>query len=66
MMANDSETGGLQAAKSSIYFVSTASGQGMAYPGREHERWLNASGFSDITRYDAREIDHGAIVAMKP
>ena len=27
---------------------------------------LARAGFSDITRYDASEIDHGAIVAAKP
>jgi hypothetical protein len=66
LMANDTETGGLQAAKSSIYFLSTASGRGMAYPGRDHERWCTAAGFRDIIRYDASETDHGAIVAAKP
>jgi hypothetical protein len=63
IMADDAETGGLQAAKSSIYFLSTASGEGMAYPAAAHERWLAESGFSRIARYDAAGIDHGAIVA---
>jgi methyltransferase len=65
IMASDSETSGLQAAKSSIYFLSTASGEGMAYPARDHDRWLREVGFSTIVRYDARTIDHGALVACK-
>lgn len=65
IMANDSETGGLQAAKSSIYFLSTASGEGMAYPGKDHEQWLREAGFKKIARYDAIEYEHGAIVAEK-
>jgi 2-polyprenyl-3-methyl-5-hydroxy-6-metoxy-1,4-benzoquinol methylase len=65
IMANDSECGGLQAAKSSIYFLSTASGEGMAYPGSDHERWLREAGFSTVKRYNAPAIDHGGIVAAK-
>lgn len=65
LMANDLETGGLQAAKSSMYFLSTASGEGMAYPGREHEEWLRSAGFINVKQYRASETDHGAIVAKK-
>jgi cyclopropane fatty-acyl-phospholipid synthase-like methyltransferase len=63
IMANDDETAGLQAAKSSTYFLSTASGEGMAYPAREHVEWLAALGYRDIKRYDHPSIEHGAIVA---
>jgi Cyclopropane fatty acid synthase and related methyltransferases len=65
IMANDSETGGLQAAKSSIYFLSTASGEGMAYPGKDHERWLHEVGFGSVKRFNFQEIDHGALIAQK-
>jgi ubiquinone/menaquinone biosynthesis C-methylase UbiE len=65
IMANDAETMSLQAAKSSIYFLCAASGEGMAYPGKDHEQWLREAGFQAIKRYDAREIDHGALVAAK-
>ena len=65
IMANDGETGSLQAAKSSIYFLSAASGEGMAYPGKEHAEWLRGVGFSHVARYDAPEFDHGALVAEK-
>jgi hypothetical protein len=65
IMANDSETGSLQAAKSSIYFLCVASGEGMAYPCKEHEELIRDVGFSDLRRYDTSEVDHGAIVAIK-
>jgi hypothetical protein len=64
-MANDMETQGLQAAKSSIYFLSTASGEGMAYPGTDHEKWLREAGFRSVKRYNVPAIDHGGIVATK-
>jgi precorrin-6B methylase 2 len=65
IMANDSETGALQAAKSSIYFLCAASGEGMAYPGLQHEESLRWAGFSTVKRYSAAEVDHGALVAVK-
>jgi precorrin-6B methylase 2 len=65
VMANDSETGALQAAKSSIYFLCVASGEGMAYPARQHEESLRWAGFNAIKRYPATEVDHGALVAVK-
>jgi hypothetical protein len=65
LMANDMETAGLQAAKSSIYFLSTASGEGMAYPGKDHEQWLRECGFRSVRRYDFSTIDHGGLVATK-
>jgi hypothetical protein len=64
IMANDLETQGLQAAKSSTYFLTTASGEGMAYPGKDHTQWLREVGFRAVKRYDAPEIDHGALVAF--
>jgi hypothetical protein len=65
VMANDSETGALQAAKSSIYFLCAASGEGMAYPARQHEESLRWAGFRSVRRYPAAEVDHGALVAVK-
>jgi precorrin-6B methylase 2 len=65
IMANDSETGALQAAKSSIYFLCVASGEGMAYPASQHEESLRWAGFSTVKRYPAAEVDHGALVAVK-
>jgi O-methyltransferase domain/Dimerisation domain len=65
IMANDSETGALQAAKSSIYFLCAASGEGMAYPASQHEEALRWAGFGGVKRYPAVEVDHGALVAVK-
>jgi precorrin-6B methylase 2 len=65
IMANDAETAALQAAKSSIYFLCVASGEGMAYPAKEHEQLMKAAGFSAVKTYSAAEIDHGALIATK-
>ena len=65
IMANDAETAALQAAKSSIYFLCVASGEGMAYPAKEHEQLMKAVGFRAVKTYSAGEIDHGALVATK-
>lgn len=63
LMCDDDEAGGLQSVKSSLYFVTVASGEGMAYPVRDHVRWLNDAGFNTVMKYDARAIDHCALVA---
>lgn len=63
LMCNDDESGNLQSVKSSLYFVTVASGQGMAYPVRDHVQWLSDAGFSVAAKYDARAIDHCALVA---
>ncbi|MGG1944995.1 methyltransferase [Trinickia sp. NRRL B-1857] len=63
LMCDDDEAGGLQSVKSSLYFVTVASGEGMAYPVRDHIRWLNDAGFNTVMKYDARAIDHCALVA---
>lgn len=63
LMCDDDEAGGLQSVKSSLYFVTVASGQGMAYPARDHIKWLNDAGFEVTAEYDARTIDHRALVA---
>jgi hypothetical protein len=65
IMANDFETAALQAAKSSIYFLCVASGEGMAYPANQHLQLMRAAGFRDVKIYGAAEIDHGALVATK-
>jgi hypothetical protein len=63
LMCDPDEAGGLQSVKSSLYFVTVASGQGMAYPLRDHEAWLRDAGFNVVATYDARTIDHCALVA---
>lgn len=63
LMCDPDEAGGFQSVKSSLYFVTVASGEGMAYPMRDHVRWLNGAGFTVVAEYDARAIDHCALVA---
>jgi precorrin-6B methylase 2 len=65
IMANDAETAALQAAKSSIYFLCVASGEGMAYPAKEHKRSMKSVGFTAVKTYRAADINHGALVATK-
>lgn len=63
LTCRDDETGPLQAAKSSIYFLSTASGEGMAYPVSDHVAWLHEAGFAHIT--STAHGDHALIVSDK-
>lgn len=63
MMSNPDENGGLQAVKSSLYFYTVASGEGMAYPAKDHEHWLKQVGFKKINSSYIEDIDHGLIIA---
>ena len=65
IVAHDDEDGGLQAAKSSLYFLSVASGEGMAYPARQHASWLREAGFASVVVHPVPAFDHAAIVATK-
>jgi hypothetical protein len=65
IMANDAEVGSLQAAKSSIYFLCAASGEGMAYPAKDHDEALRRAGFRTVRRQLAAEFDHGALIATR-
>lgn len=62
MSTNDLETGGLQAAKSSLYFLALASGEGMCHPASDHVKWLRAAGFRDVEVIQA-ETDQVALIA---
>jgi ubiquinone/menaquinone biosynthesis C-methylase UbiE len=63
LSCNATETGTLQSAKSSIYFLAVASGEGMTYPAQDHEKWLRAAGFSKVRR--SRKGEHALIIATK-
>jgi hypothetical protein len=65
IMCDDGETGPLQAAKSSIYFLSTASGEGFTYPEEAHHAWLSAAGFRDVKCHRFRAFAHGAMTAVR-
>lgn len=63
LSCNATETGTLQSAKSSIYFLAMASGEGMTYPAMDHEKWLLAAGFSSVRK--SRKGEHALIIATK-
>lgn len=63
--SNDDETGPLQAVKSSVYFVAAASGNGMAYPGSDHRRWLAEAGLEVVTEQPHPENSHTFFIARK-
>lgn len=64
-VANENETGGLQAAKSSMYFLATASGEGMTYPIGDHIQWLTAANFTISNTEYVSPIEHVALAAKK-
>ncbi|MFD9905396.1 methyltransferase [Streptomyces sp. NPDC059063] len=47
---HDDETGPVQAAYLSAYFLAFASGEGMVYTGKEFEQWLGSAGFELTSR----------------
>ncbi len=65
LMANELESGGLQAAKAGIYLFTVASGEGMPWPAKDHMSLLKKVGFENPIYYEAQDIDHGALVAKK-
>lgn len=48
IMLDDAEDGPLGAAMFSPYFLTIASGEGMAYPARDYATWLDEAGFGDV------------------
>lgn len=62
--ANDLETGGVEAAKLSLYFHSVASGEGLAWSAQVQETLLRRCGFREVTRHAGR-LEHAVLVAMK-
>ena len=65
IVANDDETGSLQAAKSSAYFLTMASGEGKAYARQFHLDYCQSIGFVIERIYDRAEYDHLGFVALK-
>ena len=63
--ADENEEGGVQAAKSSMYFLTTAGGGGFTYTFKEHEKWLKDVGLRVINTYFFNEMEHTAIVSVK-
>jgi SAM-dependent methyltransferase len=65
VVCNDDETGPLQGAKSSLYFLTVASGEGMAYPVREHVSLLKSAGFREVDTHRYPTFGHAAVVATR-
>jgi len=55
----------LQAVKSSVYFLTTAGGNGMTYSIEEHERWIREAGLDLIRIETQASTSHSMILARK-
>ncbi|MFI5778979.1 methyltransferase [Nocardia sp. NPDC051570] len=65
--ADDDGCGPLYTALDNVYFATLPSEESTIYPWREHEQWLAAAGFVDITRIrGAGWTPHGVIEGRKP
>ncbi|MGI5350347.1 methyltransferase [Streptomyces sp. CA-250714] len=65
--ADDDGTGPLYAALDNVYFTVLPFEESRIYPWRDHEEWLAASGFVDITRIHSEGwTPHGVIEGRKP
>ncbi|MFF3917323.1 methyltransferase [Streptomyces sp. NPDC001852] len=62
---SDDETSGLFSARLGIYFNVLASGQGMAYPAADYEKWLRQTGFADVTTVRGLPYEHGLTTGVK-
>jgi hypothetical protein len=62
---SDDETEGIFGARLGLYFNVLASGQGMAYPARDYEEWLHASGFTGVETIGGLPYEHGLSIGTK-
>ncbi|MFC3991687.1 methyltransferase [Actinoplanes siamensis] len=62
---SDDETSGIFSARLGLYFNVLASGQGMAYPASDYERWLGQAGFRDVTTVRDLPFEHGLSMGTK-
>ncbi|MEV0730592.1 methyltransferase [Polymorphospora sp. NPDC050346] len=62
---SDDETSGIFSARLGLYFNVLASGQGMAYPAKDYERWLRQVGFHDVTTIRDLPFEHGLSMGTK-
>ncbi|MDP1574958.1 MAG: methyltransferase [Coxiellaceae bacterium] len=65
IISNDDETGSLQAAKSSAYFLTMASGEGKTYSKKVHIELCQSIGFTVEMIYDRSEYDHLGLALIK-
>lgn len=62
---SDDERRGLYSARLSLYLNVLASGQGMAYPAKDWERWLTEAGFIRVTTCTDLPYEHGLTYGWK-
>jgi hypothetical protein len=62
---SDDERRGLYSARLSLYLNVLASGQGMAYPAKDWERWLRQVGFVRVTSSTGLPYEHGLNIGWK-
>lgn len=62
---SDDETRGLYSARLSLYLNVLASGQGMAYPAKDWERWLKQAGFTRVSTSTDLPYEHGLNIGWK-
>lgn len=62
---SDDETEGIFSARLGLYLNALASGHGMAYPACDYERWLRATGFSDVQTVGGLPFEHGLCMGTK-
>jgi hypothetical protein len=55
----------LQAVKSSVYFLTTAGGNGMTYSPEEHQSWLERAGLTVVRIETQSSTSHTLIIATK-
>jgi SAM-dependent methyltransferase len=63
--ADDEERRGLLSARLSLYLNVLASGQGMAYPAADYERWLRRVGCTTVESFTDLAYEHGLVVGGK-
>jgi ubiquinone/menaquinone biosynthesis C-methylase UbiE len=64
LIQQDDETGPTTAAIISAYFLTLASGLGMAYTWKEYDGWLSAAGFEPLARTSLTPA-HGLIIGIR-
>ncbi|MDX3312441.1 methyltransferase [Streptomyces sp. NPDC054884] len=62
---SDDETAGIFSARLGLYFNALASGEGMAYPARDYERWLEKAGFVEVHTVSGLPYEHGLTLGTK-
>ncbi|WP_328922003.1 methyltransferase [Streptomyces griseoaurantiacus] len=63
---SDDETEGWYSARLSLYLNALASGQGMAYPACDYERWLRQAGYGQVRTLKGLPYEHGLHIGVKP